>query len=228
MKKKAIVLLSAGLDSTVNLYLAVRELEIVKTLTFNYGQKAADKEIFFAKKISENFKIANEVIELPWLKNLGGSALTNDSKIMPTGSKVSIDSAKISLASAKSVWIPNRNGIFLNIAAGFAESAKVDIIIPGFNAEEAATFPDNSFDFIRATRKTFTFSTANSVDVQCYTIGMSKTEIVKAGHELMVPFADTWPCYQNFTKWCGQCESCVRAKRAFKINRVDILGNFLN
>ncbi len=227
MKKKAIVLLSAGLDSTVNLFLAARELDIVLTLTFNYGQKAADKEISCAKNISEKLKIKNLVIDLPWLKPLGNSSLTHDSKEIPTGKNIAIENIKTSTASAKSVWIPNRNGIFLNIAASFAESLNAEIIIPGFNAEEAVTFPDNSYDFIRSTRKSLFFSTANHVDVQCYTIKMSKIEIVKAGQELMLPFNQMWPCYQNLEKWCGECESCVRAKRAFKMNHVDIFGNFL-
>jgi len=227
MKNKAIVLFSAGLDSTVNLYLAARELNVIMTLTFNYGQKAAQKEIECAKNISEILKIKNEVIELPWLKNLGNSALTQESKNIPTDKKIAIDNIKVSTESAKSVWIPNRNGVFLNIAASFAESMGATIIIPGFNAEEAATFPDNSYEFIRATRKSLALSTANHVGVQCYTVKMSKTEIVKTGQDLMIPFSNIWPCYQNFEKWCGQCESCLRAKRAFKINRVDILGQFL-
>ncbi len=227
MKNKAIVLLSSGLDSSLNLYLAVRELDVVLTLTFNYGQKAAAREIEYSKKLSDKLKIRHEVIDLPWLKNLGNSALTKESKNIPVGADISIENMKTSLQSAKSVWIPNRNGIFLNIAAGYAESLGVKIIIPGFNAEEAATFPDNSYEFIRATRKAFMLSTANQVDVQCYTIKMSKTEIVKASQELMIPFTEMWPCYQNFEKWCGECESCIRAKRAFKLNRVDILGNFL-
>lgn len=225
--KKAIVLLSAGLDSTVNLYLAKREVDVVLTLTFNYGQKAVNKEIQHARKISKDLDIKNEVVELPWLAPLGDSALTRESKAIPTGNKVSIENMKVSQDSAKSVWIPNRNGVFLNIAASFAESLKADIIIPGFNAEEALTFPDNSYEFIRATRRALVLSTANHVDVQCYTVRMSKTEIVKSGQELGVPFKNTWPCYQNLEKWCGQCESCLRAKRAFKANRVDILGNFL-
>jgi 7-cyano-7-deazaguanine synthase len=56
---------------------------------------------------------------------------------------------------------------------------------------------------------------------------MTKTEIVKVGHQMLVPFGLIWPCYQNLEKWCGECESCLRARRAFKQNRVDILGHFL-
>ena len=227
MKPKAIVLLSAGLDSTTNLFLAQRELDVVMTLTFDYGQKAAQKEIECAKNISEKCGVKNEVVCLPWLKGLGKSSLTSEQKEIPKGSQISIENAKVSLDTAKAVWVPNRNGIFLNIAAGFAESLGAQTIIPGFNAEEAATFPDNSYEFIRSLRKSFSFSTQNHVDVQCYTVGMSKTEIVKIGNDLMIPFKMIWPCYQNLNQWCGECESCVRAKRAFRLNRVDLLGNFL-
>lgn len=227
MNNKAVLLLSSGLDSTVNLYIALQKLNVVMTLTFNYGQRAADKEIERSQKISAELGIKHQVVDLPWLKDLGNSSLTTESKKIPTGTKVSIDNVKTSMESAKSVWIPNRNGIFLNIAAGFAESLGANYIIPGFNAEEAATFPDNSYEFIRATRKSLALSTANHVDVQCFTVRMSKTEIVKTGQDLRVPFHLIWPCYQNYEKWCGECESCQRARRAFKQNRVDILGQFL-
>lgn len=227
MKNKALVLLSSGLDSTVNLFLAAREYSVLQTLTFDYGQRAAAKEIERARQLSEHLKIKNEVISLPWLKGWGKSSLTQESAKIPVGHEVAIENKKISTASAKSVWVPNRNGIFLNIAAGLAESLGVQIIIPGFNAEEAATFPDNSYDFIRATRKSLSYSTANQVDVQCFTVSMKKNEIVKIGQDMQIPFQLIWPCYQNLEKWCGECESCLRAKRAFKANRVDIMGEFL-
>ncbi len=101
------------------------------------------------------------------------------------------------------------------------------MIVPGFNREEAVTFPDNSLDFIRATRKAFAYSTASKVDVQCYTINMSKTEIVDLGRKLQVPFNNIWPCYFNYDKWCGECESCLRAKRAFQLTKVDVSQLFL-
>ncbi len=228
MIEKAVILLSAGLDSSVNFFAALRDYEVVLALTFNYGQKAAAKEIEKSKILASSKKIPHQVIDLPWLKDLGASGLTHADKIIPQGRQVSIDNMKVSEKSAKAVWIPNRNGIFLNVAASFAESLKAKYIIPGFNAEEAATFPDNSLDFIRASRKALSFSTANQVEVKCYTITMTKPEIAKLGMGLQLPFKDLWPCYQDQEKWCGQCESCQRAKRAFKISHIDTLGYFAN
>ncbi len=226
MTSKSVVLLSSGLDSSVNFFIALQKTEVKLALTFDYGQKAANKEIQRAKELAEGHKVEHKVIELPWLKDLGQSALTNMTTTLPLGPRVSIDNLQVSEKTAKSVWVPNRNGVFLNIAAAFAESLKATIVIPGFNAEEAVTFSDNSFDFIRATRKAFSYSTANDVDVQCYTISQSKNEIVKLGLSFGVPFNRLWVCYQNHDKWCGQCESCKRAIRAFKANHVDVMSGF--
>lgn len=219
-KFKSVVCLSAGLDSTVNLYAACAETNVVHTLTFNYGQKAATKEILCAKNLSQELGIQHTVIELPWLKNFGKSSLTSDQQNIPTGDSVSIDDYQTSLNTAKAVWVPNRNGIFLNIAAGLAESLGADFVIPGFNLEEATTFPDNSEPYMQSLDKAFTFSTANQVKVHCYTVTLNKNEIVKKGLSLDVPFQKTWPCYFAGNKWCGQCESCQRAKRALLSNAV--------
>jgi 7-cyano-7-deazaguanine synthase len=226
MKQKSVILLSSGLDSTVNFYVAKKETDVELAITFNYGQKAAPKEIERSQEIAELNKVKHVVIDLPWLKDLGKSSLTQASQEIPVGASVSIDNRPISEKSAKSVWVPNRNGVFLNIAAAYAESLNADVIVPGFNVEEAQTFPDNSFEFLRATRKVLSFSTANQVDVVCYTINMNKNEIVKLGLSYQVPFQKLWVCYQNKEKWCGQCESCQRALRAFKANRTDILSSF--
>ncbi len=220
-KKDSVVLLSAGLDSTVNFYAALNDSNVVMALTFNYGQKAAAKEMACARKLADEKKIRHQVVDLPWLKDLGKSALTHDNLTVPLGKNVSIDNVKVSEATAKSVWVPNRNAIFLSIAAGFAESLSAEVIVPGFNLEEATTFPDNSLDFIRSMRKSFSYSTQNKIDIQCYTIAMSKIEIVELGKKLLVPFENIWPCYQAKDRWCGECESCKRTKRAFLAARLD-------
>jgi 7-cyano-7-deazaguanine synthase len=212
----AIVLLSAGLDSTVNLYRAVKDHKIALALTIDYGQKAARKEIDRAKKISEHLQIQHQVIELPWLKNITHTSLVNLNAKIPTKSQVSIDDIKVSNETARAVWVPNRNGVFLNIAASFAESLKAEFVIVGFNKEEATTFPDNSKKFMTSIDESFGFSTMSQVKVLSYTVDMNKTEIVKLANELNVNLDLVWPCYFSGEKFCGECESCQRFYRAVK------------
>lgn len=223
---KSVVCLSAGLDSTVNLYAAHQKTEVLQAVTFNYGQKAAEKEIACAKAITTSLKIPHKVIDLPWFKDLGESSLTSNKQNIPIGNEISLDNHKQSMVSAKAVWVPNRNGIFLNIAAGIAESLKADFVIPGFNLEEASTFPDNSEGFMKSLDVSLSFSTANKVRVHCYTGALSKIQIVSVGKLLDVPFDMIWPCYFAKSKWCGECESCQRAQRALVFNQVPVTHLF--
>jgi 7-cyano-7-deazaguanine synthase len=182
--KKAVVLLSGGLDSSVNFWLAHKKYEVVLGLTFNYGQKALAQELKSAENLCKRVGVAHKVIDLSWMKAFGHSALLSDSQTVPVGSAVEIDSQVQSEITAKAVWVPNRNGIFLNIAAGFAESYGADFVIPGFNVEEAATFADNSAEFMKALDHSFSFSTSNNVTVICETVSLNKTEIVKLGLDI--------------------------------------------
>ncbi len=225
-QSKSIVLLSAGLDSTVNLFLAHKKSQVVQTITFNYGQRALAKEVEHSKKLSDYLHIPHVVIDLPWLKNIGKSSLNNNQFTVPTGKDVSIADHAVSAQTAKSVWVPNRNGVFLNIAACLAEAAGADQVIPGFNLEEAATFPDNSEAYIDATTKAFKFSTANAVKVICHTVKMHKTEIMKLAIDEKIPLKMIWPCYFSFDQWCGECESCLRTKRAMIQNNLNAQEHF--
>lgn len=221
--KKVVVLLSAGLDSTVNVYEAIKHHhEVVLALTFNYGQRAAKKEIESAAKIAAHLNIPHKVIDLPWFKDFNKSSLLIEDQAVPVGAQVSIDNLERSEETAKAVWVPNRNGIFLNIAAAFAEALGADAVIPGFNAEEAVTFPDNSKEFMEQATRSLKFSTANHVTVGCYTIHMKKPDIVRLGQGLKIPWELIWPCYFSGEKWCGQCESCQRSLRAFASANIDV------
>ncbi len=211
---KAVVLFSAGMDSTVNLFAAQAQAQVVLALTFDYGQRAAHKEISCAKRICEKLHVPHQTVELPFIKSFGKSSLIDSNQSVPTGSQISLDDHQTSAETAKSVWVANRNGIFLNVAAGFAESLGADWIVPGFNKEEAETFPDNSEEFLQITTRALSFSTANKVQVKCFTTHKNKTEIVQMGEKWKIDWSLIWPCYLDGEKWCGQCESCQRSKRA--------------
>lgn len=225
--KKIVALLSSGLDSTVNLFEARKHKhEIILALTFDYGQRAAAKEIECAAKLSKYLNIPHKVIQVPWFKDFNKSSLIVEHEAVPMGKDISIDSLETSQQTAKSVWVPNRNGIFINIAAAYAEALGANSVLPGFNAEEAATFPDNSKEFLAQITNSLFYSTSNHVTVGCYTAHLKKPDLVRLGQGIKVPWELTWPCYFAGEKWCGQCESCQRARRAFESAKVNVAHLF--
>lgn len=219
MAVKAVVLLSGGLDSALNLLRAKEEFKEVLALTFNYGQRAWASEFKSSQKIVSFLKVPHKTVELTFFKEFTKTSLVDRDNELPTKS-VDIESLEASQKSAEKVWVPNRNGIFLNVAAGFAEGLGADYIIPGFNVEEAETFPDNSEDFCKSMDRALSFSTKNQTQVKCYTLGMDKKEIVKELKSKDFSFSWLWPCYRSQEKWCGECESCQRFARALKFNQL--------
>lgn len=218
----AVVLLSSGLDSAFNLLKATEQFKVALALTFDYGQRAAKREVAYASELAKHFNVPHKVVELPWFKDFTKTTLVNRSAAVPTGSEVEIDNMERSQETAKSVWVPNRNGIFLNIAAGFAEGLGASYIVPGFNLEEAQTFPDNSGAFMKTLDESFAYSTQSRVKTHCYSTHLNKSQIVKEAKRLNLPFQLLWPCYLDGAKWCGSCESCQRFKRALKENDLEM------
>ncbi len=215
--KSSLVLLSSGLDSTCNMYLANKKSNLKLSITFDYGQKSAKREIYFSKLLSQSLNIPHKIITLDWLNQGSFGALINDTSKIPIKSQVNLDSLKHSVNSAQAVWVPNRNGVFLNIAASIAEANHIDYVIPGFNIEEAQTFPDNSIDFLDASNNAFKYSTKGKVKVMSYTINMNKKMIVSELQKLEVNFNNIWPCYFGGENICRECESCKRFLRAQEI-----------
>ena len=210
----SVVLLSSGLDSTVNLYEAREKSRVLLALTFNYGQRAAESELEHSAAIAEAAGIPHKVLDLRWFAEFTNTSLINRSSTVPVGKTVSIDDLDQSNETAKAVWVPNRNGIFLNIGAAFAEGLKAKWVVPGFNIEEGATFPDNTQAFLDSLTSAFKFSTSNHVEAKCFTTKLNKTQIVRRGRELGAPFNLIWPCYFSGPAPCGECESCQRFQRA--------------
>ena len=214
---KSIILLSGGLDSLVSLAVAKDEFNIQLALTFDYGQKAVKQEIFASKNICEHYKIEHKVIALNWLKDITQTSLVSEKEI-PAVVLEDLNSLEFVENSAKSVWVPNRNGLFLNIAGCFADSYGYDYVLFGANKEEGQTFPDNTQDFVDSVTKEFEYSTQNRPKVVAPLINLNKNDIVKSAIKHSVPLELTRSCYSTKEKNCGVCESCVRLKSALEEN----------
>ena len=216
----ACILLSGGLDSVLSASLATQEISPKIALTFNYGQRAASHEIAAAQFFTQKWDIPHHIIDLPWLGEITKTALVNHQQSLPFIKESELDDLKLTQESAQNVWVPNRNGIFLNIAAAFAESKGCDWIITGFNNEEGTTFPDNTDEAIQTANQSFEWTTLNHVKAKSWVQEMTKEVMVKQGLTLDLPFEKLWSCYEGFEKMCGQCESCQRSIRAYKKNDV--------
>lgn len=207
---KGIILLSGGLDSLVSLGIGIEKYGISLALTFDYGQKAVEQEISTSKNICDYYKIEHKVIKLDWLKEVTHTALVSNEDL-PEG----IDNPE---QSAKSVWVPNRNGLFLNIAGSFADGNDYDYIIIGANKEEGQTFPDNTQEFIDKINAEFEYSTQKHPKVVAPLINSDKNDILKLALEHKIPLEFVRSCYASGEKHCGKCESCTRLKNALIAN----------
>lgn len=206
---RGIILLSGGLDSLVSLGLGGYSVELA--LTFDYGQKSAKYEIDASKKICDFYNIKHKVIKLDWLKNITHTALVADVDLPD----------KIDENSAKNVWVPNRNGLFLNIAGSFADGEDYDYILIGANKEEAGTFSDNTQIFVDRVNAEFEYSTNKRPKVVAPLINYDKNDIVKLALKNNIPLNLVKSCYAGGEKHCGKCESCIRLKNALKFNHAD-------
>jgi len=207
--KSAIVLLSSGLDSTVAFKKTYDECKKILCLTFDYGQKARYKEIEYSSMVCKIFKVNHEIIKLPWYYNFKG-ALTNSTEI-PTPKE-----SELGLQTAKQVWVPARNLVFLSIASAFAENYNYEYIVTGFDLEEAETFPDNSLQFIESMNNTLKLGTFSNPKIYAPLVSLNKSEIIKLGIKINATLEWSWSCYTSREIPCGKCESCLRRKKAFK------------
>lgn len=216
----ALTLLSGGIDSYLSTAIALKENSVVLALTFDYGQRSSAQEIRAAQKMARHWRIRHQVLELPWLKNLGENALTHKNSRLPQFRDLAkLSDQKITERSAEAVWVPNRNGVFINIAAAFAENLGATKIITGFNREEAATFPDNGSDYVYRINRALELSTLMFPSkVKSYVQDFNKKEMAAKLMELDLSLEFFWSCYEGGTTMCGTCESCARTAAAFKAN----------
>lgn len=210
----AVILLSGGLDSAMNLALAAREGKATTALTMRYGQRAEAPELTAAQALARHYGVRWRDVDMRWLGAVNPTSLTRAEQTLPSLEINELDSMALTTPSMKAVWVANRNGVFLNIAAAFAEALGEKEVMVGFNKEEAATFPDNSQGFMDAINQALSFSTLNGVKISSYTTQWDKTRIMAEAIETRLPLNLVWSCYEAGPERCWKCESCRRSERA--------------
>lgn len=211
MRKKAVIIFSGGLDSTTCLGMAMEKGLEVHALTFNYGQRHS-KEVEQAKKITNYYNIKNhKIIDISFLKMIGGSSLTDQSMEIPTNG---IDNG-IPLT-----YVPARNMIFLSLAAAYAEVIKASYIYTGVSAIDYSGYPDCRPEFIESMNDTINLGTSlgleNSIEIITPLIQLTKAATIKKGMELGVPYHLTVSCYKGEEIACGKCDSCRLRLKGFQ------------
>lgn len=211
MKKKAVIIASGGVDSSTLLYKSVNEGFEVYALTFIYGQRHF-KEIEYAKRIAEQLNLDHKLVDLSSLKVLlSGSALTDSSVEVPE-----VPETSEHYETLQTTIVPNRNAIFLSIGIGYAVSLHANYVFFGAHFSDRGVYPDCRKEFVEAFQVSERLANDNQLlTIDAPFVDIDKSDIVKLGAELGVPFEQTWTCYKGGEKHCGVCSSCRERKRAF-------------
>jgi 7-cyano-7-deazaguanine synthase len=222
LTKRAVVLLSGGLDSTTTLAIAIDQGFDVFGLTFRYGQRH-DAEIAAASRVATVFQISKHII-LPFdLRPFGGSALTSDMAV-PKGRTQEEMETGIPVT-----YVPARNTIFLSLALAWAEVLGAGDIFIGVNALDYSGYPDCRPEFIEAFQQVANLATKAAVEgkqrltIHAPLIHLSKADIVKKGCALGVDFSLTSTCYDPTPEGeaCGECDACILRLKGFAENGME-------
>jgi len=205
--KKAVILLSGGLDSAVTLYYALKKGYRPDALIFDYGQRHK-KEIACARRLAQinKLKCHTVKIDLSWTR----SSLTDKKIKVPAG-------RNLKAKDIPSTYVAGRNIIFLSYAFSYAESIGAGKVFIGAHIEDYSGYPDCRPEFL------FNFNNAVALGLKNKKIkliapllDLSKQGIVELGRSLKVPFKHTWSCYQGAKRPCGKCDSCRFRQEAFR------------
>ena len=212
--KKSIVLFSAGADSTTALYWALDRYEKVFALTFDYGQRNKI-ELDMARKIAQKLNVPQKILRVD-LKQIGGSSLTDAKLPLPQYERVEEIEAGL-----PSTYVPFRNGIFLALAAAWAETKGVKEIVCGFNVIDAPNYPDTRNQFVQAMQEAINQGTKASLSPEKIQIiapflNMKKSEIIKEGLSLGADYSFAISCYSGEEIPCQKCSSCILRQKAWE------------
>ncbi len=209
--RKAICLLSGGLDSCVTAMIAKKQGYQLYSLSFDYDQRHK-KELMQAKKIAQSLQVKKHLVIQTELGKLGGSALT-DTIPVPPGSALR--------HTIPVTYVPARNTIFLAYALAYAEVTSSLSIFIGATSIDYSGYPDCRPEYFKAFQHMANLATkrgieGNKIMIQTPVIDMSKAAIIKKGLELGAPLHLTWSCYQGGDKACGHCDACLLRLKGFK------------
>ncbi len=207
---KAVCLLSGGMDSSTLAYVAKSRGYEILALHLNYGQRTEQKERACAKKIA--FLLNAEAfveISLDYFTLFGSSSLTDE--------EIAVEEYDSERVHVPNTYVPFRNANLLSIATSFAESRHADAIFIGVQSLDYSGYPDCRPQFIDAFQKVIDLGTKDTTKITLFApfITMTKTDILREGLTLGVPYEHTWSCYRNEIKACGTCGSCHFRKEAF-------------
>ncbi len=218
--KKAVVVLSGGMDSTTLLYDVInykkkgmsreKRYDEVHAISFFYGQRH-DVELLMAEATCHNLKIPHQVCDLSVLNNLAPSALTRKDQVMPTGHYTD--------ENMKQTVVPNRNMVLLSLATAYVISIKASDLYYGAHSGDHTIYPDCRLEFIDAMRAAINLADWHKVHLHAPYWDMDKGNIARRGNSLGVDYKLTWTCYdpQPEARACGKCGACVERLEAFKI-----------
>lgn len=207
---KAVCLVSGGMDSTVAAAWASRRYDIY-ALHVGYGQKAAARERRCAEDVARLLGAREfRATEIPFLQELGGSALTDARLSIPTGS---ISSGEIPITQ-----VPFRNGILLSLGVAWAEAIDAQAVVIGAVEEDSSGYPDCREQFLIAVERAVEMGTKPDREIRIVAplVHKTKGEIVKLGVELAAPFEASWSCYSEGPLPCLECESCLLRAKGFR------------
>ncbi|MDD1773727.1 MAG: 7-cyano-7-deazaguanine synthase QueC [Methanomassiliicoccales archaeon] len=213
--KKAVVLLSGGLDSTVTLAQAITQGHDVIPLTIRYGQRHS-RELKAAKDVVSFYRIKKHVVIDLDLTSFKTSALISRDIDLPERSSTEQIGLDIPVT-----YVPSRNIIFLSIASGLCESVSADKIFIGANSLDYSGYPDCRPEFFEAFQRLLDIGTKTGVEgrpikIETPIIYSTKADIVRLGKLLGAPLHLTWSCYKGGEKACGRCDSCLLRLKGFK------------
>jgi len=214
MNKKAVCIISGGMDSALSAKIAQIEGYDIIALHFNYGQLTQAKELDSFRKVSNSLSaIESYEIDLPFFTQIGASSLTDSSISVPTGGLED---------GVPNTYVPFRNGIFLSIASAIAEKHNAEALFIGVVEEDSSGYPDCRQSYIESMQKAINLGTKDetNIEIKMPLVSLKKSQIVAKSIELQVPLKDTWSCYQASTKACGVCDSCRLRLNGFEIARV--------